>query len=94
MKATQVSMANAEAENKLNMGKPAEAEVLHREARSYREEGPDEDALSVRVKLRTGRTVRVTRPNMRRQSAAFDRITWDEQVWLSWDPSSPVVVTQ
>jgi len=46
------------------------------------------------VKLSTGRTVRVTRPNMRRQSAAFDRITWDEQVWLSWDPSSPVVVTQ
>ena len=46
------------------------------------------------VKLKSGRTVRVTRPNMRRQSAAFDRITWDEQVWLSWDPSSPVVVTQ
>ena len=43
------------AENKLNMGKPAEAEVLHSEARSYREEGPDEDALSVRVQLRTGR---------------------------------------
>jgi len=36
----------------------------------------------------------VTRPNMRRQAAALDRITWDEQVWLSWDASSPVVVTQ
>lgn len=46
------------------------------------------------VKLASGRTVRVTRPNMRRQSAAVDRITWDEPVWLSWDPSSPVVVTQ
>jgi len=46
------------------------------------------------VRLPTGRRVRVTRPNMRRQSAAFDRITWDESVWLSWDGSSPVVVTQ
>jgi putrescine transport system ATP-binding protein len=46
------------------------------------------------VRLPSGRMVRVTRPNMRRQSAAVDRITWDEDVWLSWDPSSPVVVTQ
>jgi putrescine transport system ATP-binding protein len=46
------------------------------------------------VRLATGRLVRVTRPNMRRQAAAFDRITWDEPVWLSWDASSPVVVTQ
>jgi putrescine transport system ATP-binding protein len=46
------------------------------------------------VQLPTGRMVRITRPNMRRQSAAFDRITWDEEVWLSWDGSSPVVVTQ
>ena len=46
------------------------------------------------VQLATGRMVRITRPNMRRQAAAFDRITWDEEVWLSWDPSSPVVVTQ
>jgi putrescine transport system ATP-binding protein len=46
------------------------------------------------VRLPSGRLVRVTRPNMRRQSAATDRITWDEEVWLHWDPSSPVVVTQ
>jgi putrescine transport system ATP-binding protein len=46
------------------------------------------------VRLPSGRMVRVTRPNMRRQSAAVDRITWDEEVWLTWDPSSPVVVTQ
>ena len=46
------------------------------------------------VQLATGRMVRVTRPNRRRQSAALDRITWDEEVWLSWDGSSPVVVTQ
>lgn len=43
------------AENKLNMGKPAEAETLRAEAQSLRDEGPGEDALSVRVKLRTGR---------------------------------------
>lgn len=43
------------AENKLNTGKPAEAEQLHREARLLREEGPTEDTLSVRAKIRTGR---------------------------------------
>ena len=43
------------AENKLNMGKPDEAEALRAEARALQEAGPDEDALSVRVKLRTGR---------------------------------------
>lgn len=43
------------AENKLNMGKPGEAEVLCNQARTLREEGPGEDMLSVRVKLRTGR---------------------------------------
>lgn len=43
------------AENKLNTGKPAEAEALRIEARTLREEGPAEDTLSVRVKIRTGR---------------------------------------
>ena len=43
------------AENKLNMGKPDEAEELRASARTLREDGPGEDALSVRVKLRTGK---------------------------------------
>jgi ATP/maltotriose-dependent transcriptional regulator MalT/DNA-binding SARP family transcriptional activator len=43
------------AENKLNMGKPGEAEALRVEAQQLRAEGPAEDTLSVRVKLRTGR---------------------------------------
>ena len=42
------------AENKLNMGKPGEAETLRAESRALYEEGPGEDTLSVRVKLRTG----------------------------------------
>jgi ATP/maltotriose-dependent transcriptional regulator MalT/DNA-binding SARP family transcriptional activator len=42
------------AENKLNMGKPGEAEALRSEAQHLRAEGPTEDTLSVRVKLRTG----------------------------------------
>ncbi len=45
------------------------------------------------VRLPTGRQVRVTQPNLRRQGSG-ERIRWDEQVWLSWNSTSPVVVTQ
>jgi len=43
------------------------------------------------VKLPTGKVVRVTQPNTSRHAEA---ITWDQQVYLSWDSSSPVVVTR
>jgi len=43
------------------------------------------------VKLQTGKIVRVTRPNTSRHAEA---ITWDQEVHLSWDSSSPVVVTR
>src|ERR1700689_2996439 len=43
------------------------------------------------VKLATGKVVRVTQPNTSRHAEA---ITWDQQVYLSWDASSPVVVTR
>jgi putrescine transport system ATP-binding protein len=45
------------------------------------------------VSLASGRQVRVTRPNTLRQGSG-DRFRWDDTVWLSWDSSSPVVVTQ
>ncbi len=45
------------------------------------------------VRLPGGREIRVTKPNIVRQSGGRP-ITWDEQVWLFWDSSSPVVVTQ
>jgi putrescine transport system ATP-binding protein len=45
------------------------------------------------VKLASGRQMRVTQPNTLRQGAG-DRFRWDDRIWLSWDSSSPVVVTQ
>ena len=45
------------------------------------------------VTLASGRQMRVTQPNTLRQGAG-DRVRWDDRVWLSWDSSSPVVVTQ
>jgi putrescine transport system ATP-binding protein len=45
------------------------------------------------VRLAGGRQMRVTQPNSLRHGAA-DRIRWEDAVWLSWDSSSPVVVTQ
>jgi putrescine transport system ATP-binding protein len=44
------------------------------------------------VKLDGGRIVRVTQPNTYRH--ADERITWEERVFLSWEPTSPVVVTK
>jgi putrescine transport system ATP-binding protein len=43
------------------------------------------------VKLPTGKVVRVTQPNTSRHAEA---ITWDQQVYLSWDSTSAVVVTR
>lgn len=45
------------AENKLNLGKPAEALALRSEAETLQNEAPDDDTLDARVKLRTGRLV-------------------------------------
>ena len=42
------------------------------------------------LKLPSGKVVRVTQPNVYRH--ADERITWDEQVYLHWEASSPVVV--
>ena len=50
-----------------------------------------EDLSIYLVKLATGKVVRVTQPNTSRHAEA---ITWDQQVYLSWDPTSPVVVTR
>jgi putrescine transport system ATP-binding protein len=44
------------------------------------------------VKLAAGRMVRVTQPNTVRH--AEGRITWEEEVYLHWHSTSPVVVTQ
>ncbi len=44
------------------------------------------------VKIDSGKMVRVTLPNSVRQLS--ERISWDETVWLSWDPSSPVILPQ
>jgi putrescine transport system ATP-binding protein len=43
------------------------------------------------IRLPTGKIVRVTQPNTSRHA---DAISWDQQVYLSWDATSPVVVTR
>ena len=45
------------------------------------------------VKIDTGKIIRVTLPNIERMSDD-ERIMWDETVYLTWHPGSPVVVTQ
>ena len=44
------------------------------------------------VKIDSGKTIRVTLPNVARH--AEDRITWDETVYVSWHAESPVVLTR
>ena len=42
------------------------------------------------VALANGRMVRVTRPNLTRTRQT--EFTWDQDVWLAWDATSPVVL--
>ena len=44
------------------------------------------------VRVESGRTIRVTIPNVERHTD--DRITWDETVYVSWHAGSPVVLTR
>jgi putrescine transport system ATP-binding protein len=44
------------------------------------------------VQLASGKVVRVTQPNTYRHAEAS--ITWDQQVYLSWHASSPVVLSE
>ena len=44
------------------------------------------------VQLEGGKVVRITQPNTYRHSE--DSITWDQPVFLSWHPSSPVVLSE
>jgi putrescine transport system ATP-binding protein len=44
------------------------------------------------VQVESGKTIRVTIPNVARH--AEDRITWDETVYVSWHAASPVVLTR
>jgi putrescine transport system ATP-binding protein len=50
------------------------------------------DMSTYLVRLDSGKMARVTQPNTWRH--ADDRITWEEPVYLSWHPSSPVVVSE
>ena len=43
------------------------------------------------VQLGTGKLMRVTQPNAHRHA---DDITWDQQVYLHWHSSSPVVLIE
>ena len=43
------------------------------------------------VVLDSGKKVRITQPNLLRTPT--ERITWDDQVYLTWHPSSGVVLT-
>jgi len=44
------------------------------------------------VRVESGKTIRVTMPNVARHMD--DRITWEETVYLSWHAASPVVLTR
>ena len=44
------------------------------------------------VRIGSGKTIRVTIPNVARHTE--DRITWDETVYVSWHAESPVVLTR
>jgi spermidine/putrescine transport system ATP-binding protein/putrescine transport system ATP-binding protein len=48
------------------------------------------DITLYEVKLDTGRSIRVSRPNLSRWDQ--EEFGWDDKVSLQWHPSSPVVL--
>jgi putrescine transport system ATP-binding protein len=50
------------------------------------------DQSIYRVRLASGKAVKATRPNLRRHEEGA--ISWDEPVWLSWEDTAGVVLTQ
>ena len=47
-----------------------------------------------RVQIDGDHLVEITSPNMLRPKEAIPPIDWDQEVFLSWDPSSSVVLTK
>jgi len=69
---------------------PPSGEYNH--ARGIVEEIAYVGGLSIyHVKTQSGATIRATLANVDRR--ADDRITWDDEVYLSWQPSAAVVLT-
>ncbi len=50
------------------------------------------DQSTYRIRLDNGRKVKASKPNLLRHDE--DAISWDEPVWLSWDDTAGVVLTQ
>ncbi|MCP3689748.1 MAG: TOBE domain-containing protein, partial [Gammaproteobacteria bacterium] len=47
-----------------------------------------------RIQIEDNRIVEVTSPNQMRPKDANPPIDWDQEVYLSWEPSSSVVLTK
>jgi putrescine transport system ATP-binding protein len=47
-----------------------------------------------RIKLKSGKMVQVTSQNQRRSSDAQRNVDWDDKVYLTWESSSAVVLTE
>jgi putrescine transport system ATP-binding protein len=79
---------------KITIQRTAPATMVENSARGVVKEIAYMGDMSVYlVKIDSGKTVRVTLPNVERLSDA-ERILWDETVYLTWHAGSPVVVTQ
>lgn len=47
-----------------------------------------------RVKLPSGKIVRVSQQNVRRASDDERQVDWEDEVWLSWDPRAALTLTE
>ena len=47
-----------------------------------------------RIKLDSGKLVEISRPNEKRSARDERDVTWDDVVYLTWDASSGVVLTE
>ena len=78
---------------KINLSRTAPAEPAENVVKGVVKEIAYMGDMSIYlVRIESGKTIRVTIPNVARHTE--DRITWDETVYLSWHAESPVVLTR
>lgn len=80
---------------KIAVGKTAPGDNTTNVVRGHVQDAGYLGNLSIyRIQLDSGKVLQVSSQNERRSSREERDVGWDDEVYLSWEPSSPVVLTE